>query len=96
MEKEIEEDIKQRKKEMAKQLQIAACLPVCQCEGDCPHKPTSMVRRVWNKVNRVKAEGQPIAIKSQNFVKPDTYHDWFMAPLRQKGTCPYVDMQLLG
>ena len=96
MEKEIEEDIKQRRKEKVKQLQIAACLPVCQCGDNCPHKPTSKVRRVWDKVNLVKAEGQPIGIKSQNFVKPDTYQDGFMAPLTQKGTCPYVKMQLLG
>ena len=51
---------------------------------------------MWDKVNLVKAEGQPIGIKSQNFVKPDTYQDGFMAQLTQKGTCPYVKMQLLG
>ena len=35
-------------------------------------------------------------INTQNFVKPDTYQEGFMVPLKQKGTCPYVTMQLLG
>ena len=65
MEKEIEEDIEHRKKERVKRLKIAACLPVCQCEGEeCPHKSTSRVRQVWKKVNSTKAEGIPIAIES--------------------------------
>ena len=92
-EAEIEEDIEHKRKERVEHLKIAACLPVCQCEGEkCPHKATNRVRQVWKKVNETKAEGIPLAIKTQSFVRPDTYADGFMAPLRQKGTCPYVDM----